>query len=193
MKVRIIGVGGAAVRILDKMIMARDLPGGIFAAVDSDPYLPANSLSEIQIHLDMRVPGFYNGGNPKIGEQKALEKEESIRKELGGTRCGILVTALGGGIGTGASPVIARILKKSGAKVAAVATLPYDFEGGKRMRIAMEGMNALARIVDVLMIHRNEIKDPELRRHLRLPDAWRMSDDAVSLMVKKADSGLSRE
>jgi len=182
-QVTVIGVGQGGTRIIDAAQSASDLPGVRFVSVDRPGW--DLSASETKVGLDMGfVRGFYHGGDPQVGREGALQTAGTLKELLRGTECGVVVAALGGGTGTGGSPVIARILKELGALAFGVVTIPFSFEGPRRRGVAEGGVAAIQQEVDELIVYRNEEVLAGLPRDVLFPVVWQRLDEAVARIVK---------
>ena len=154
--IRVVGVGTAGVNVIAYMVQS-DLTGVKFIAINTDKqHLDALKGAETLQIGSNRTGGRGSGGDTLIGEQAANEDREKIAKSIAGADLVFLTTGLGGGTGTGALPIIAKIAREQGALTVAVVTLPFAIEGDERMGIAEEGIKKLQEIVDTHIVIPNE-------------------------------------
>lgn len=149
--IKVIGVGGAGGNAVNRMI-TEDVQGVEFISANTDTQALHGSNAEVKIQLGPKVTkGLGAGSLPEIGEKAAEESEEQIRQALEGADLIFITAGMGGGTGTGAAPVVARIAKELGALTIGVVTRPFTFEGPKRGRFAAEGLQKLKDNVDTLV------------------------------------------
>jgi len=150
-QIKVVGVGGGGCNAINAMVKA-GLSGVEFISGNTDRQALAKSLATKRIQLGMGLTkGLGAGANPEIGRQAAEESQAEIRKVLEGADMVFITAGMGGGTGTGAAPVIARIAKDIGALTIAVVTKPFIFEAPKRMRVAEKGLQNLKENVDTLI------------------------------------------
>ncbi len=155
-KIKVIGVGGAGCNAINNMINAK-LEGVEFIVANTDAQDLERSLAESKIQLGPNLTmGLGAGGDPEIGMKAAEESVDQIREYLGEPDMVFITAGMGGGTGTGASPVIARVCKETNALTVAVVTKPFLFEGEKRMKRALQGIAKLRKEVDSLILINNE-------------------------------------
>jgi len=155
-KIKVLGVGGAGGNAINNMINAK-LKGVDFIAANTDCQDLDRSACSCRLQLGPSVTmGLGAGADPEIGRLSAEESINEIRELVAGGDMAFITAGMGGGTGTGASPIIARECKESGALTVAVVTKPFKFEGEKRMRRAIEGIEKLKNEVDSLIIIPNE-------------------------------------
>ena len=149
--IKVIGVGGAGGNAVNRMI-TEDVQCVEFISANTDTQALNGSNAEVKIQLGPKVTkGLGAGSLPEIGEKAAEESEEQIRQALEGADLIFITAGMGGGTGTGAAPVVARIAKELGALTIGVVTRPFTFEGPKRGRYAAEGLQKLKENVDTLV------------------------------------------
>lgn len=149
--IKVIGVGGAGGNAVNRMI-AEEVQGVEFISANTDTQALNGSNAEVKIQLGPKVTkGLGAGSLPEIGEKAAEESEEQIRQALEGADLIFITAGMGGGTGTGAAPVVAKIAKDLGALTIGVVTRPFTFEGPKRGRFAAEGLQKLKENVDTLV------------------------------------------
>ena len=155
-KIKVIGVGGAGGNAINNMISS-NLIGVTFIAANTDSQALEKSMASVRIQLGEKLTqGLGAGAIPQIGREAALENEEAIRKALEESHMVFITAGFGGGTGTGAAPVIAKICKDIGALTVAVVTKPFSFEGKKRMKQAEEGINELKKYADTVITIPND-------------------------------------
>lgn len=153
--IKVIGVGGGGGNAINRMI-DEGLAGVEFIAANTDVQALSSAKAETVIQLGPKLTrGLGAGGQPEIGRKAAEESEEVLTEALQGADMVFITAGMGGGSGTGAAPVIARIAKSVGALTVAVVTRPFGFEGNKRGNFAVEGINELREHVDTLLIISN--------------------------------------
>ncbi|MFL2129175.1 MAG: cell division protein FtsZ [Ruoffia tabacinasalis] len=153
--IKVIGVGGAGGNAVNRMIKD-EVQGVEFIVANTDTQALQGSDAEIKIQLGPKVTkGLGAGSLPEIGLKAAEESEEQIREVLEGADLVFVTAGMGGGTGTGAAPVVAKIAKELGALTVGVVTRPFTFEGPKRGRFAAEGLKNLKDAVDTLVIISN--------------------------------------
>ncbi|MGF0047435.1 cell division protein FtsZ [Streptococcus hyointestinalis] len=153
--IKVIGVGGGGGNAINRMI-DEGVAGVEFIAANTDIQALSSSKAETVIQLGPKLTrGLGAGGQPEVGRKAAEESEEALTEALTGADMVFITAGMGGGSGTGAAPVIARIAKSLGALTVAVVTRPFGFEGNKRSSFAMEGIDELREQVDTLLIISN--------------------------------------
>ncbi len=157
-KIRIIGVGGGASSILNEM--AKNLKGVSFLAADTDQRSfkkISSGIGAFQFGQEL-TRGWGTGMNSEIGEKAAMEVREKIKKKIQGLDLVILVSCLGGGVGSGASPVFSQVLKEAKVLSIGIFTLPFNFEGEKKMRLAKNSLKNLKdNLAGVIVLPNEEI------------------------------------
>lgn len=155
-KITVIGVGGGGGNAIDNMIAAK-MKGVDFMTANTDVQALDRSACSTRLQLGSTVTkGLGAGADPEIGRLSAEENQGEIREAVSGSDMVFVTAGMGGGTGTGASPVVARECRESGALTVAVVTKPFKFEGDKRMRKALDGIEVLKKEVDTLIIIPNE-------------------------------------
>ena len=151
-KIKVVGVGGGGCNAVNTMIRA-GLSGVEFIAANTDKQVLESVLAPQKIAIGQELTrGLGAGANPDVGRKAALEDYAQISEMLSGSDMVFITAGMGGGTGTGAAPVFAKIAKEVGALTVGVVTKPFLFEGKKRMKQALEGINALRESVDSLII-----------------------------------------
>jgi cell division protein FtsZ len=156
-KIKVIGVGGGGGNAVNTMMSEYEIPGVEFLAFNTDAQALKQSLAPTTVQLgDKLTSGLGVGGDPKVGAAAAEESIETIKDHLSGADMVFITAGLGGGTGTGAAPIIAGIAKQMDILTVAVVTTPFKFEGVKRMRSALEGLDLLKDKVDTLIVVSNQ-------------------------------------
>ena len=153
--IKVIGVGGGGGNAINRMI-DEGVSGVEFIAANTDVQALSSTKAETVIQLGPKLTrGLGAGGRPEVGRKAAEESEEALTAAISGADMVFITAGMGGGSGTGAAPVIARIAKDLGALTVGVVTRPFGFEGSKRGQYAVEGINQLREHVDTLLIISN--------------------------------------
>lgn len=154
-RIKVIGVGGAGGNAVNRMI-EDDVRGVEFIVANTDVQALENSKAEVKIQLGPKLTGGRGAGfQPEVGSKAALESEEEISEALKDADMIFVTAGMGGGTGTGAAPIIARIAKEQGALTVGVVTRPFTFEGPKRSNYAANGIVQLKEQVDTLVVISN--------------------------------------
>ncbi|WP_417460260.1 cell division protein FtsZ [Kordiimonas sp.] len=183
-KIAVIGVGGAGCNAVNNMIEAQ-LQGVDFIVANTDAQALANASADNRIQLGVQITqGLGAGAQPKIGEAAAEEAVDIIDSMLGGCHMAFITAGMGGGTGTGAAPVIARRAREKGILTVGVVTKPFQFEGGRRMKIADAGIQELAQHVDTLIIIPNQNLFRVANERTTFADAFNMADEVLHSGVR---------
>jgi cell division protein FtsZ len=178
-KIKVIGVGGAGGNAINRMI-ADDVKGVEFITANTDVQALKGSNAETKIQLGPKLTrGLGAGSNPEIGSKAAQESEEAIAEALKGADMIFVTAGMGGGTGTGAAPIIAKIAKEQGALTVGVVTRPFSFEGPKRARYAAEGVAQLKEHVDTLVIIANNRLLEIVDKKTPIMDAFKEADNVL--------------
>jgi cell division protein FtsZ len=176
---RVIGVGGAGVNAVNRMIEA-GVQGVQFIAVNTDLQSLHQSSADITLHIGSEVTrGLGSGSDPDLGRRAALESADQIKSLLKGADMVFIAAGAGGGTGTGAAPVVARIARELGALTVGIVTKPFSFEGSRRGEQAERGIEELASEVDTLIVIPNSRLLSVLDKRVSMVDAFRMADDVL--------------
>lgn len=177
--IKVIGVGGAGGNALDRMI-DESISGVQFIAANTDLQVLTKSNADIKIQLGPKLTkGMGAGSDPEKGEKAAEESEEILSEALKGADMVFVTCGMGGGTGTGAAPVIARIAKDMGALTVGVVTRPFTFEGPDRSRFAAEGIAQLKQNVDTLIIISNNRLLEIIDKKTPLSEAFHEADNVL--------------
>jgi cell division protein FtsZ len=176
---KVIGVGGAGGNAIDRMISA-NLTGVEFVASNTDAQALERSLAQQKVQIGSSITqGLGAGANPEVGRRAIEEDRDLMVTALTGADMVFITAGMGGGTGTGASPIIAEIAKEQGALTVAVVTRPFEFEGRKRMNQAEEGLRLLKERVDTLIVIPNQRLLDIVEKTTPLLDAFRMADEVL--------------
>jgi cell division protein FtsZ len=178
-KIKVIGVGGGGGNAINRMIK-ENLQGVEFIAVNTDAQALCLSEAPYQIRIGHKLTkGLGAGGDPQIGAEAAKESEEELRNAVADADMVFLTAGIGGGTGTGASPLLAQLAKEAGALTIGVVTKPFDFEGNRRKQVAEEGISALKERVDTLIVIPNQRLLELVDKKHSLQQAFSFADDVL--------------
>ncbi len=177
--IKVIGVGGGGNNAVNRMIEA-GITSAYFVAVNTDQQVLNMSKADKTMTIGRKLTrGLGAGAKPDVGHDAAEESEQEIRDMLEGSNLVFVTCGLGGGTGSGAAPVIARISKEMGILTVGVVTKPFAFEGRQRQINAEKGLEELRKYVDTLVIIPNDKLIKILKRDISLNDAFRYADDVL--------------
>jgi cell division protein FtsZ len=176
---RVVGVGGAGVNAVNRMIEA-GVAGVEFVAVNTDLQSLQQSSADVTQHIGGEVTrGLGSGSDPNLGRQAALDSYDQVKQLLKGSDMVFIAAGAGGGTGTGAAPVVARVAREIGALTVGIVTKPFAFEGSRRAEQADRGIDDLAEEVDTLIVIPNSRLLSVLDKRVSMVDAFRMADDVL--------------
>ena len=176
---RVVGVGGAGVNAVNRMIEA-GVEGVDFIAINTDLQSLQQSSADTVLHIGNETTrGLGSGSNPELGRQAAMEQHDQIKGLLKGADMVFIAAGSGGGTGTGAAPVVASIARELGALAVGIVTKPFSFEGTRRGEQADKGVEELSRHVDTLIVIPNSRLLTVLDKRVSMVDAFRMADDVL--------------
>lgn len=177
--IKVVGVGGAGCNAVNRMIDS-ELGGVEFIAINTDKQALAKSKAQTKLQIGEKLTkGLGAGANPEIGQKAAEENIEDIRKFLAGADMIFVTAGMGGGTGTGAAPIIAKVGRDLGALTVGVVTKPFTFEGKKRKAHADLGVQFLEGYVDSLVIVPNDRLLDIADKNTAMVDAFNMADDVL--------------
>ena len=177
--IRVIGVGGGGSNAVNRMIRA-EMMGVEFIALNTDAQALLQSDAPHKIRIGDKITrGLGAGGDPSIGERAAEEDTDKIAQALEGSDMVFITSGLGGGTGSGASPVVAEIAREAGALTIGVVTKPFAFEGAKRRLTAEKAAEALKSKVDTLITIPNDRLRDVVQKNTSILDAFRVVDDVL--------------
>ena len=182
--IKVIGVGGGGGNAVEHMI-DKKAQGITFIAANTDQQALNRSRADIVIPLGKT--GLGAGAKPEVGAAAAMDATDQIRESLEGTHLLFITAGMGGGTGTGAAPVIAKIAKELGILTVAVVTKPFEFEGSRRMRQAQAGIENLKEQVDSLIVILNDKLEEEVGDNATMVECFAAADD----VLYKACNGIA--
>jgi cell division protein FtsZ len=179
-KIKVIGVGGGGGNAITSMIDSGLITGVEFIAVNTDAQVLLNNKAPTKLQIGEKITkGLGVGGNPEIGRQAAEESVEKLKELLIDTDMVFVTAGMGGGTGTGASPIIAQLAREAGALTIGVVTKPCAFEGARRMIAAEEGIEKLKDATDTLIVIPNQRLMDVIDRKMTLVDAFKVVDSVL--------------
>ena len=186
-RIRVVGVGGSGKNAINHMIESK-VRGVEFVAVNADAQDLHRSLSKRKIHIGKNLTrGLGTGMNPELGKRAAEETRQEIQEALSGSDMVFITCGMGGGTGTGASSIIAKIAKEVGALVIAVVTRPFSFEGAQRKEIADRGLAELKKEVDAFIVIPNDKLLAVVDPNMTAKSAFALCDE----ILRQAVEGVS--
>jgi cell division protein FtsZ len=186
-KIKVIGIGGGGGNAVNRMIES-GIQGVEFIAVNTDLQALSSSRATIKLPIGgQATKGLGSGGRPEIGKQAAMEDTERLIESLQGADMVFLTAGLGGGTGTGATPILANLASEMGVLTIAIVTLPFEFEGKVRAKQAEEGLKELKNVVDTVISIPNERLLQTVNLDTSIQDAFKMADD----VLRQAAQGIS--
>ena len=178
-KIRVVGVGGGGSNAVNRMI-EEGIAGVDFVAVNTDAQALMLSDAPTRVRIgDKLTRGLGVGGDPELGRKAAEESADELYEVLQGSDMVFITAGMGGGTGTGAAPVIAKIAREMDALTIGVVTRPFTFEGKKRAETAALGIEALKEEVDTLIVIPNDRLLEIVEKRVSLQDAFRLADDVL--------------
>ncbi|MFA6519890.1 MAG: cell division protein FtsZ [Candidatus Paceibacterota bacterium] len=186
-RIRVVGVGGSGKNAINHMINSK-VRGVEFIAVNSDAQDLHRSLSKRKIHIGKNLTrGLGTGMNPELGKRAAEETRQEVQEALAGSDMVFITCGMGGGTGTGAAPIVAKIAKEIGALVIAVVTKPFSFEGAQRKEIAERGLADLKKEVDAFIVIPNDKLLAIVSKDTSAKNAFALCDE----ILRQAVEGVS--
>ena len=177
--IRVVGVGGGGVNAVNRMVEA-EVEGIEFIAVNTDVQSLQQSTADLTLHIGAEITrGLGSGSDANIGRKAAMEDYDRMKALLKGSDMIFITAGAGGGTGTGAAPVLARIAREVGALTVAIVTKPFGFEGTRRREQADQGVSALAAEVDTLIVVPNDRLLSVLDKQTAMVEAFRVADDVL--------------
>jgi cell division protein FtsZ len=183
-RIKVIGAGGCGGNAVNHMIQA-GLRNVEFISVNTDIQALQNNIAPVRLQLGQQITkGRGTGGNPEVGRKAALEDEDRLREFMSDAEMVFVTAGMGGGTGTGAAPVIARLAREAGALTVGVVTKPFQFEGRKRMSQADDGLRELKAAVDTLITIPNQRLLSVASRNTPLREAFQRADEVLLQAVR---------
>ena len=182
--IKVIGVGGGGGNAINRMI-SQGLGGVDFYAMNTDAQVLSTSAAPNRLQLGEKLTnGLGAGGNPTVGEKAADESRDQIMSCIDGADMVFVTAGMGGGTGTGAAPIIAQVAQEVGALTVGVVTKPFGFEGPRKMRQAVEGLEKLREHVDSLIVVPNNKLISIVDKKASFRDAFFVVDQVLAMGVK---------
>jgi cell division protein FtsZ len=177
--IRVVGVGGAGVNAVNRMIEA-EVAGVEFLAINTDLQSLQQCAAHQTLHIGDKITrGLGSGSDPELGRQAAREEYDRIKAMLRNSDMVFIAAGAGGGTGTGAAPIVAQIARELGALTVGIVTRPFQFEGSRRREQAEQGIAALGAEVDTLIVVPNNRLLSVLDRNVSMVEAFRVADDVL--------------
>jgi cell division protein FtsZ len=177
--IKVVGVGGAGVNAVNRMVDAR-VPGVEFMAVNTDLQSLQLCVADVTVHIgDEQTRGLGAGADPEVGHRSAFEEQDKIKRLLKGSDMVFVAAGAGGGTGSGAAPVVARLAREVGALTVGIVTKPFSFEGSRRADQANKGIEELASEVDTLIVVPNDRLLDVLDQQTSMVEAFKVADDVL--------------
>jgi cell division protein FtsZ len=177
--IRVVGVGGAGTNAVNRMVEA-EVEGVEFLAINTDLQSLQQSTADITLHIGAELTrGLGSGSDSNVGRQAAMDDYDRIKSLLKGSDMIFITAGAGGGTGTGAAPVVARIAREVGALTVAIVTKPFGFEGSRRAQQAQLGVEALSEEVDTMIVVPNNRLLTVLDKQTAMVEAFRVADDVL--------------
>jgi cell division protein FtsZ len=175
----VVGVGGGGVNAVNRMVEAR-IPGVEFMAVNTDLQSLQLCVADVTVHIgEEQTRGLGAGADPEVGHRSAFEEQDKIKRLLKGSDMVFVAAGAGGGTGSGAAPVIARLAREVGALTVGIVTKPFSFEGSRRGSQASKGIEELAAEVDTLIVVPNDRLLEVLDQQTSMVEAFQVADDVL--------------
>ncbi len=177
--IKVVGVGGAGVNAVNRMVDA-SIPGVEFMAVNTDLQSLQLCVADVTVHIgDEQTRGLGAGADPEVGHRSAFEEQDKIKRLLKGSDMVFVAAGAGGGTGSGAAPVVARLAREVGALTVGIVTKPFSFEGSRRSGQASKGIEELAAEVDTLIVVPNDRLLEVLDQQTSMVEAFQVADDVL--------------
>jgi cell division protein FtsZ len=184
-KIKVIGVGGGGGNVVNSMIDHADIRGVDFIAINTDAQVLLSNKAATKVQIGEKLTrGLGAGGNPEIGAQAAEESVEKIKEHIVDCDLVFVTAGMGGGTGTGAAPIVARLAKETGALTIGIVTKPFHFEGTRRSVFAEEGIERLRQEVDTLIVIPNQRLMDVVDKKMTLVEAFHVSDSVLWQAVR---------
>jgi cell division protein FtsZ len=178
-RIKVIGVGGGGCNAVDRMIK-EGLQGVEFVALNTDAQALLLSQAPTRVRIGEKLTrGLGSGGDPEVGRKAAEESADELYNVLKGSDMVFVTAGIGGGTGTGASPVIAQVAKEVGALTIGVVTRPFTFEGARRIQVAESGISKLKEQADTLIVIPNDRLLQIVDKRASLQEAFSVADDVL--------------
>src|SRR5256714_7269633 len=174
--IRVVGVGGAGVNAINRMVEAQ-IPGVEFMAVNTDLQSLQACIADVTVHIgETETRGLGTGADPELGFKAAFDEQDKIKRLLKGSDMVFIAAGSGGGTGPGAAPVVARLGREVGALTVGIVTRPFSFEGSRRATQAKKGVDSLAKEVDTLIVVPNDRLLEVLDQQTSMVEAFQVAE-----------------
>lgn len=184
-RIKVVGIGGGGGNVIDSMIASQQIRGVEFLAINTDAQDLSVNKAVVRIPIGQQLTnGLGAGADPNVGKAAAEESIDTIKENIEGSDMVFITAGMGGGTGTGAAPVIAKVAKEIGALTIGVVTKPFQFEGAQRMRNADEGIRNLKSEVDALIIIPNQKLLDIADDDMSIIEAFKLSDSVLNQGVQ---------
>ena len=184
-KIKVVGVGGGGGNAINTMIEGGQIKGVEFISVNTDAQALLTSKAETKLQIGTNLTkGLGSGADPDVGRTAAEESYDKIKDLLFDSDMVFITAGMGGGTGTGASPIVAEIARESGALTVGVVTKPFAFESARRMQTAEEGVEELREHVDALIVIPNQRLMDVVDKKMTLTDAFKLADNVLGQGVQ---------
>ena len=178
-RIKVIGVGGGGNNAVDRMIET-GVANAEFISVNTDLQQLKNGKAKTKLQIGTRLTaGLGAGAKPEVGRKAAEEQENELKEFLADTEMVFITAGMGGGTGTGAAPVVAKIAKSMGILTVAVVTKPFFFEGPQRMKNALAGIEELSQNVDAIVTIPNDLLLKTADKKISLKDSFKLADEVL--------------
>jgi cell division protein FtsZ len=186
-KIKVVGIGGGGGNAINRMIQA-GIEGVEFISVNTDLQALSSNKARVKVQIGEKLTkGLGSGGRPDMGKEAAIEDTEKLIEIIQGADMVFLTAGLGGGTGTGSTPILANLASELDMLAIAIVTLPFEFEGKVRAEQAQEGLSELKSSVDTVIAIPNERLLQTVNLDTSIQDAFKMADD----ILKQAVQGVS--
>lgn len=190
--IKVIGVGGGGNNVVNRMVKS-GTKGVDFIAVNTDKQALAISSATFKIQIGEKLTGGQGAGSdPEVGRKSAEESRSAVSKALEDADMVFITAGMGGGTGTGAAPVVARVARERGLLTIGIVTIPFVFEGIKKIEKALDGADEIAKYVDALLIINNE-RLTEIHPDLNFFNAFGKADDTLSTAARSISEIITTE
>lgn len=183
-KIKVVGLGGGGSNAVASMVEGSDIQGVEFIAINTDAQVLLANKAPTKLQIGEKLTkGLGSGGDPEIGTQAAEESKERIKELLIDSDMVFITSGMGGGTGTGASPIVAKLAKEAGALTIAIVTKPFHFEGTRRSVVAEDGIESIRQEVDTLIVIPNQRLMDVIDRKMTLLEAFKVADSVLGQAV----------
>ena len=184
-KIKVVGIGGGGCNAVSSMVSGSQISGVDFVCINTDKQALNNSQAPVKVQIgDNLTKGLGSGANPEVGKKAAEESIEKIKEVLVGADMVFLTAGMGGGTGTGASPIVAKISRSMGALTIGVVTKPFVFEGAHRRVVAEEGVDGLRDKVDTMIVIPNQRLLEVVDSKVTILEAFNLADSVLAQGVQ---------